>query len=425
MSILLTGLNYRTAPVEVRERLAFSREGVAAALLLFKKQFPQAEVAILSTCNRVEILISSEDAVAPEQVIEFLARVRDVPPASFREHLYRLEDADAVRHIFEVIGGLDSMVIGEHQIVNQLKQAYELAVEQNAAGPVIHRLFHHAFGVNKRLRSETSIAEGKTSMASVAVDCIRESIGDLHDRRILIVGAGEMARLSAEYLCQAEAGNFVVTTRTLSNARVLADVCHGRAVPFQELDEQLRQADVVITATSSPAAILTASRIAKAQQSRGGRALLLVDLAVPRNIEPQVRSIPGICLYDVDSLGEIIGQYRRHRSGQIAACQSIIEEEVAAFQKWLAESRVRPLIEQMYEDVRALAAIEVRGFFRHCPDLTEPQRHGVEQLADRLVGKLMHPCVRAVRQYRSFDSAETLADAFHGVRLGFAPTPQV
>ena len=418
--IILVGLNYRTAPVEVRERLAFSREGAATALLLFKKQYPDSEIAILSTCNRVEVLVNSDSAtIDEEQVIRFLSQVRDVPLDAFAPYVYTFNGEECIRHIFRVISGLDSMVVGEYQIVSQLKQAYELAHQHGTAGTVLHRLFHHAFGVSKRVRSETAIGEGKTSLPSVAVDTIRNALSDFQSKRILIVGAGEMARLTAQYLCDAKATNFVVTTRTLTNAKALAEVCHGQAVPFAELDGQLVAADVVITATNCPTPILTKERLANFQVARAGRPLLLVDLCVPRNIAADVVELPGIVLHDVDALGRIVAENQDLRARQIRNCEGIIEEEVTSFETWVAQSKVRPLIERMFEDVRALANIEVRSFFRSQPDLNEGQREAVEMLADRIVAKLMHPCVSTVRQHSTAPAGAALAEAFHGARLSF------
>ena len=428
MSIVLLGLNHRTAPVEVRERLAFSRQGAATALMLFRRQFPDCEAAILSTCNRVEIIFSdnSEDSVPAEveqRIVQFLAQVRSVPAPVFEPHLYRIAGADVVRHVFRVVSGLDSMVLGECQIVNQLRQAYELAHEQQTAGAVLHRLFHHAFGVSKRVRTESRIGDGKTSVPSLATDVIREQAPDFRHARILVVGAGEMARLSLEHLSEAGARNFVVTTRTVTNARPLADAFHARVAPFEALDEELAGADVVVTATNCPMPIVTVERLRRTRPAksaeRTGGSLLLIDLCVPRNVEPEVARMPGVTLYDVDALGRSAAETERGRRRQVKLCEQIVAEETEAFARWLAETKVRPLIEQMFEDVRALAAIEVRGFFRRCPDLTDDQRDAVTQLADRLVAKLMHPCVATVRKDVSFDSAAALADAFHDTRLSF------
>jgi glutamyl-tRNA reductase len=417
--ILVLGLNHRTAPVELREQLAFSREGAAAALMLFKEQYPGSEAIILSTCNRVELVINSE-TVDEREATAFLARARNLPAASFSGYLYHVTGNAAVRHLFRVISGLDSMVLGEYQIVNQLKTAYQSAHEQGTAGPILHRLFHHAFGVSKRVRTETSLGEGKTSISSVAVDIVKRVSPDFASKRILMVGAGEMAQLTLQHLKAHDARNLVITTRTLQNARVLADACNGSAVTFSDLDEELALADIVITATTCPNALLTCARIRRALAGRPippSPELLLVDLAVPRNIDPDVATLPGVTLFDVDALGALVEQVRRQRVSAVETGESIVNDEVEGFQKWLAQREVGPLIEQMYADVRALAEIEVRATLRKCPDLTAPQRDAIEGLADRLVAKLMHPCVRTVRETSAAEPALKLVDAFHATRM--------
>jgi glutamyl-tRNA reductase len=423
MGIMVLGLNHRTTPVELREQLAFSREGAAGALMLFKEQFPGSEAALLSTCNRVELLVSVEEgsAVGEADLVRFLSRARNVPAAAFSNYLYFVQGRAAVRHMFRVISGLDSMVLGESQIVNQLKTAYQSAHEQGTAGAILHRLFHHAFSVSKRVRSETGIGDGKTSVSSVAVDVIRQKLPEYAGKRILIVGAGEMAQLTAQHLKAAEAKQIVVTTRTLQNARVLAEACGGEAAPFAELDEELVDADVVITSTTCPTAILTVGRVRRAMLRRGDaggvRPLMLVDLAVPRNVDAEVSEIEGVTLYDVDALGNIVERFRQQRASAVESGESIVEEEVEGFGRWVAQSKVGPLIERMYEDVRALAEIEVRGMLRKCPDLTEAQRVEVKKLVDRVVAKLMHPCVDTIREAEAAGPAVKLADAFHLTRL--------
>jgi glutamyl-tRNA reductase len=414
MGIMVLGLNHRTTPVELRERLAFSREGAAGALMLLKEQYPGCEAALLSTCNRVELMVSADDGVGEAELVRFLSRARNVPAAAFSNFLYFVEGRAAVRHVFRVISGLDSMVLGECQIVNQLKTAYQMAHEQGTAGATLHRLFHHAFSVSKRVRTETELGDGKTSVSSVAVDVIRQQLPDYAGKRILIVGAGEMAQLTAQHLKAAEAREIVVTTRTLQNARVLAEACGGEAIPFAELDEELADADVVITSTTCPTAILTVSRVRSAMLRREGRALMLVDLAVPRNVDAEVSEIAGVSLFDVDALGNIVERFRQQRTSAVENGESIVEEEVEGFGKWIAQSKVGPLIERMYEDVRALAEIEVRGMLRKCPDLTESEKVAVKQLVDRVVAKLMHPCIDTVRET---EVGGRLADAFHSTRL--------
>ncbi|WP_428938355.1 glutamyl-tRNA reductase [Fontivita pretiosa] len=410
MSILLVGLNHRTAPVQIREQLAFSRDGIATALILFRNQFPRAEAAIISTCNRVEVLVASDgDSPTPQDVVTFIAQARDLPVNLFRQYLYQLSGEQACRHFFRVASGLDSMVLGENQIVNQIKAAYAQASEQGTTGRTLNRLFHHAFEVSKRVRTETQIGAGKLSVPSVAVDVARRIFDDFSTKQTLVVGAGEMAQLVCQYLREADAKRFVVTTRSHINAKALAEACQGQAVPWDQLDAQLIQADIVITATACPMPIITPERIREAQKHRRGRLLFLIDLAVPRNVDPEVGKLEQVYLIDIDELGRMVAENQKLRNGQLEACERILDEEVAAFEQWLDSTRLNPLIEQMFKDARQLRDAELERLYRRCPDLDPQQRRAIEQLVDRLVGKFMHPCVSALRRHSA--GASTLAGA--------------
>lgn len=414
MSILLVGLNHRTAPVEIREQLAFSRDGVATALLLFRNHFPKSEAAILSTCNRVEMIVASDsDRPNLTDVISFLAQARDLPVDQFKTYLYTLSDEQASRHFFRVASGLDSMVLGEDQIVNQVKQAYASASEQGTTGRVLNRLFHHAFAVSKRVRTESTIAEGKTSVPSVAVDVAKRIFADFSNKQTLVVGAGDMAQLVCQYLREANAQRFTVTTRTLRNAKSLAEACNGTAVPFDQLDEQLVQADIVIAATSCPMPIMTLERIREIQKKRRGRLLFFIDLAVPRNVDPAVATLEQVYLYDIDALGKIVNDNQNQRMSQLQICEKILDEEVSGFEKWIGESRLNPLIEQLYRDAKHLEEAELDRLFRQCPELSEEQQAAITQLADRLMGKFMHPCVSTMRRHSASDHTTAFAGAFH------------
>jgi glutamyl-tRNA reductase len=432
MSILLLGLNHRTAPVDVRERLAFSREGVANALMLFRREYSDAEAAIISTCNRVELLINAnDDSLESEQVVSFLARSRDLSPEAFRPHLYELTGRDAIRHVFRVISGLDSIVVGECQIVNQVKQAYAMAHEQGSIGPVLHRLFHHAFGVSKRARGETRIGDGKLSVPSVALDVVRKACPDPSDVSVMVVGAGDMAQHACQYLVGAGVRRLVVTSRTFQNARTLAAACGGVAAPYAELDRHLAAADVVITATSCPTPILTEERVRRAAAKRehdGSAPLLLIDLSVPRNVEPASARIPGVTLYDIDALAGVVADNHHSRTAAVTACEAIIDQELHAFERWIEQAKVGPIIDRIYRDVRELAEVEVRRLFNRCAGLSSDQREQVHQLVDRLVGKLLHPCVSAIRARGGTVTADdrvtsddSLVSAFRAMRLNFAP----
>lgn len=414
MSIILIGLNHRTAPVEIREQLAFSRDGVATALLLFRNQFPKSEAAIISTCNRVEMLVACDgDRPSLADVLSFIAQSRDLPVQSFKPYLYQLEGEQACRHFFRVASGLDSMVLGENQIVNQIKQAFAQASEQGMTGRTLNRMFHHAFEVSKRVRTETTIGLGKVSVPSVAVDIASRIFEDFSNKKVLVVGAGEMAQLVCEHLREANASRFVVTTRTLSNAKALADACQGQAVPFAELDAQLIDADIVIAATACPNPFLTADRIREAQKKRSGRLLFFIDLAVPRNVESTVAELNNTYVYDVDALGRIVAENQQQRSAQLEHAERILDEEVSSFTVWLDQTKLNPLIEQMYRDARDLTEVELQRVLRRCPDFTDEQREAVTQLVERLVGKFMHPCVTVMRrQTRAAESGAFLAGAF-------------
>lgn len=420
MSILLLGLNHNTAPVHVRERLAFSREGAASALMLFRRQFPDAEAAIISTCNRVEMLVNSEnESIDARRVVAFLARARDIDATSFAPHLYEYAGSKAVRHLFRVISALDSLVIGESQVVNQVKQAYALAHEQGCCGPVLHRLFHHAFGVSKRTRGETRIGDGKLSIPSVAMEIVRQACPQTSKLNVLVVGAGDMAQHACRYLAEAGVGRLVITSRTFNNARTLAQACGGNAAPYAELDEHLAAADVVIAATSCPTPILTEQRVGRAMERAGGRQLLLIDLSVPRNIESAAGRVPGVKLHDIDSLSDLAGRNHHTRSVAARQCEAIVEEEVRIFERWIADARVGPLIGRMFRDVRELANIEVRQLFNRCPDLSADHKDEVAQLVDRLVGKLLHPCVGAIRERAASVSSKDITEELDEQRLIF------
>jgi glutamyl-tRNA reductase len=399
MSLLVVGLNHRTAPLDVREQFAFSREGVSTALMLFRNQFPDCEAAIISTCNRVEMIVAKENGKPThDDIVQFFAQARDLPVKLFRHYLYELKGERAVRHLFRVAGGLDSMVFGEYQIVSQCKTAYAQASEQGTTGRVLNRLFHQAFCVSKRLRSETDIGKGKVSVPSVAVDVAGQIFEDFVNKKVLVVGSGEMARLVCEHLREADARLFTVTGRTLSNTRALAAACDGTAVPYDQLDDQLAEADIIITATSCPKAFITAERFKAAQRRRKGRPAFLIDLAVPRNVEPAVDELRQVYVYDIDALGEIVAKNQEQRAKAMAECEAIVDEAIGAYEQWLNESRVQPLIGQMYRDAREVTEGELARLFNANRDLTDEQRDAIEKFAHRLTMKMMHPAVQLTKE---------------------------
>jgi len=303
------------------------------------------------------------------------------------------------------------MVVGETQIVNQVKQAFAAASEQGTTGRVLNRLFHQAFETSKRIRTETKIGEGKVSVPSVAVDVAKKVFEEFSKKQTLVIGAGEMAQLTCQHLRESDARKFVIATRTLTNAKALADACAGEAVPWDHLDDELAQADIVITATACPTAILTVDRVRAAQKQRRGKLLFIIDLAVPRNVEPAVSHLEQVVVYDIDALGKIVAANRQQRVGQLELCEEILDEEVGAFEKWLDSVELNPLVEQMFHDARDLRDMELQRLFRRCPDLSDEQRGEVMILVERLVGKFMHPCVSTLRRHAA--SSLVLASELH------------
>jgi glutamyl-tRNA reductase len=305
------------------------------------------------------------------------------------------------------------MVLGECQIVNQIKQSYLLACEQGTTGRVLNRLFHHAFEVGKRARSGTAISEGKLSVPSVAVDVAASIFSDFTDKQTLVVGAGEVARLVCEHLANTvQTRRFVVMSRTLSNSHALAEACHAVAAPFEQLEKQLVDADIVLMAMGCAQPVLTLQRMREIQKQRQNRLIYIVDLAVPRNVDPEVARLEGIYLYDIDDLGRIVTENQNHRASALEQCERILDEEVTAFIQWLNDVRLNPIIAQMYRDAKSVRDLELERLLRKCPDLTDAQKQAITQGIDRLVGKFMHPCVFSLRQSPN-PAMLGLADALH------------
>jgi glutamyl-tRNA reductase len=309
------------------------------------------------------------------------------------------------------------MVLGENQIVSQLKAAYAMASEQGTTGRVLNRLYHHAFAVSKRVRTETGIGMGKVSVPSVAVGVASKIFADFSNKQILVVGAGDMAQLVCQYLRDADANKFIVTSRTLLNAKALAEACEGEAVPFDQLDEQLSHADIVIAATACPQPFLTAERIREAQKKRRGRLLFLIDLAVPRNVDPEAAKLEQVYVYDIDALGKMVAETQQHRATQLEACEHILDAEVEEFERWVVQAKLNPLIQQMYQDAYEVGEAELERLFNRCPDMTPEQKKAVAQTVDRLVGKFMHPCVATIRRHSLAEPSATLAGELRAAKL--------
>ncbi|RPI32682.1 MAG: glutamyl-tRNA reductase [Chloroflexota bacterium] len=392
MHILSIGLNHQTANVGLREKLAFSDESIKAALSRLScggfEIESVTEMAILSTCNRVEIY-----AVSPEisfsGLENFLSEARDIPVEELRGHIYRHADDSAVSHLFHVACGLGSLVLGEAQILGQVAHAFEIARSQNTAGPLLSRLFQAAVHAGKRARAETAIGQNPASVSSMAVRLAAQVVGDFSKAGIAVIGAGEMAELTVEALRKRGATQVQVVNRTLERAKTLADRWNGDAVTFEMLPQVLARADIVVSSTGAPHTIIATDLLKETLPLRDGRPLVMIDIAVPRDVDPNVCDLPGVTLYDIDSLQEHLQQSLASRQREIPQVERILAEEQEAFLIYLASLEVLPLIAQIREQAEALRQMELEKTFRRMPGLKDGERERIEAMTNALVKKIL------------------------------------
>lgn len=329
MELLCLGLNHRTAPVEVRERFAVGNTKLGSAATDLLAMAEARESVVISTCNRTEFYLAAEDAARTFALMESALTGKAAADAGVAEHFYRMEKSEAARHLCRVVSGLDSMMLGETEIFGQVKQAYGAALEAGATGAVLNRLFQRAFGVGKKVRTETSIQEGSTSVGNVAVDLAEKIFGHLKNSEVMILGAGEMSRITAQSLVSRGAKSIFVTNRSFDRAQELATEMGGSAVRFDDWQSVLARVDVVISSTGAPHTIIQRADVEKARRARKFRPLFFIDIAVPRDIDPAVGEIEEVYLYDIDTLEQLAEEARTRRQLQIQQCERIIDLELA------------------------------------------------------------------------------------------------
>ena len=393
MHLHCIGINHRRVSVTLRERLAFSEEALKAALTRLRRgelqQSAVSEMVILSTCNRVEVY-----AVAPEYVFDaleaFLAETRTVSAAEFHPYLYHLADEKVVEHLLRVAAGLDSLVLGEPQILGQVIYALELARGQNAVGPVLSRLFQSAIHAGKRVRTETAIANNPTSIPSVAVRLAADIFTNLDTTQVVVLGAGEMAELVVEALRKRGVANFLVVNRTLEHARQLTTHWQGNIASFENLPAALESADILIASTGAPYALIHPPLVARVMANRPKRPLVMIDIAVPRDVDPGVQQISGVSVYDMDSLQEYQSKSMISRELQVPYAETILTEERAAFTEYLNTHELLPLISALRQQAELIRQIELEKTLRHLPDLSPAELKHIEGLTKALVNKILH-----------------------------------
>jgi glutamyl-tRNA reductase len=397
--LLVLGASHHTAPLAVRERIALT-DARADAMLGDLAAHPDIhESVVLSTCNRTELYLAVGDPVEAESaVLAMLARRAGIRPTELVDAIYSLRNCDAARHLYRVVSGLDSMVVGEAEVQGQVKRAYERALAAKSTGPLTNQLFRAALATGKRVRTETAIGEGRYSVASVAVDLALDTLGDLADRRVLIVGAGETAELCATALSERGVRTMFVANRRQERALALAHRFGGGTISFDELDSELERADIVVSSTSSPHVLIGAEELSAVMKARGGRPLLLIDLAVPRDIDAACGELAGVTLANMDDLRAVVERHRHVRRAEARKAEGIVEEEIQAFAVWLGSLEVMPTIAALRGHADAVVAAVLGENEGRWESLSDRDRERVVAVARAVANRLLHEPTLRVKQ---------------------------
>ena len=405
MKLLLAGVNHRTAPLQLRERLAYRTEEIPAALMEIQARGAK-EALILSTCNRVELTAALDDNFSVETLIESLLSHRTgLSVDEILPHIYRFENSAAIRHLFRVASSLDSMIVGEPQILGQLKQACSQARDHGAIGTFLDTVLTRAFNVAKRIRSETEIGQNAVSVSYAAVELAREIFGSLHKKRVLIIGAGKMSEGAARHLIRAGAAGILITNRTAERAEDLARLFQGEVIPYEQFPQRLAEVDIVITSSAAKGFIVTPEMIRRALDARKNQPMFLIDIAVPRNVDPAVAKIEHAFLYDIDDLQRLTEQNLKTRLDVAQHAESIVTDEVARLEARLREREVVPTIlsfQEQLETIRGEVLGRYRGKMGH---LTADQEETLEALTHAIVNKIAHAPISEIRK-QAADSAD-------------------
>jgi glutamyl-tRNA reductase len=383
------GLSHRTAPIEVREVVDFAREGLPAALTALGARGVGGEAVVLSTCNRAEIYASGQDEATADALVGFFAEYHGVPQEEISKHLYVQRGTDAARHLFRVAAGLDSLVVGEPQILGQVKAAYNAASEHDRTGAVINRLFHAAFTVGKRVRSETGLSDGAVSVSYAAIALARKIFGDLKGLSVVILGAGEMAKLTGVHLKARGVRQIAVAGRTATSAQALATRLEGIAVPWKTFGDAIATADIVVTATGAAAPVLDAARVREIMRPRRQRPLFIIDIAVPRDVEAAAGDLDQVFLYNIDDLQAVVKENLAHRQAELDRAEVIVNEEASKFGTWLHAREVVPTIVALRERFESIRRSELRRLEPKLNGMPPEARARLEDVTRLLVEKLL------------------------------------
>ena len=416
MNIIVVGLSYRTASVEIREKVAFAPTQMEKPLRTLTDLDDITEAIIVSTCNRVEIYATTHDiAGGMARIKRFLADYHSFPLETLEQHLYSYHGEEAIRHVFRVASSLDSMVVGEPQILGQIKTAYGYAAEFRSSGIILNRFLHKAFSVAKRVRTETKIASSAVSVAFAAVELAKKIFGDLSDKTVMLIGAGEMCELAAKHFLNSGARGVMVTNRTYERAEKLAEEFDGKAVRFEDLFDQLHKADIILSSTGAPHTIIGPRDLDEVMRRRKLKPMFFIDIAVPRDIDPGVNDVENVYLYTVDDLQEVVAANLQQRSAEAGKAEEIVNQEIGQFFKWLSTLEVTPTIVALrakFDEIRRAELEKTLGSWKELPP--DGQKR-LEALTNAIMNKLLHPPTSLLKQSGQGGRIDLYVDALRNL----------
>ncbi len=415
--LISIGISHKTAPVALRERLSLSTGQAKQVMHDLIGSEDIHEAVAISTCNRTELYMVASDPVAAESLaLSHLSRRAEIRPTELVERLYTFHDSDMVAQLMRVAGGLDSMVVGETEILGQVKRSYELALEEQTTGPITNRIFTHAIAAGKRVQSETWIGAYKVSVSSMAVELARETVGDLTNRKALVIGAGGNGEVTARALSEAGVDTVFIANRQYGRAIGVAEMIGGKAVRFEHLPEELVDTDIVLSSTGSPHTLIHPDEMNAVMTERQGRPLLMIDIAVPRDIDPAVGEIPGVTLFDMDDLQRAVDQNMNVRRSEAAKAETVVAQEVEKFERWLTTLDVIPVISELRTRGQEIADHVVTENIDKFEDLSEEDRERMTAMANSIVSRLLHEPTLKLKKSAEEDGAyvyiQSLRDLF-------------
>lgn len=391
VKIINIGMNHETAAVELRERLATGSDGISKTLGFMREIDCIREGLFLSTCNRIEAIFTTDSAVeAKKSIVSLISKAGDIPEKELMSSLYVFEDTDAVRHIMRVASSLDSMVVGEPQILGQVKEAYAQATREKTSGVIINRLMHRSFHAAKRVKTETEVCEAAVSISYSAVELAKKIFHMLDGKKVLLIGAGEMAELAAKHLMAQGVSSVVVANRTFERAVQVAELFNARPVSFEEIESQLGDVDIVVTSTASPEYVVTYPQVKSAFKKRRNRPLFFIDIAVPRDVQPDVNKLANVYVYDIDDLKAVIELNKAQRQQEAIKAERIIQEEVFKFEKWFKTLEVVPTIVSLKDKVEDIVQAELKKSYSSFSDLSPDQIETLQTLMRSIAEKIIN-----------------------------------